>query len=226
MMRWFPQNISTYGPDIDHLIHMIFWIVGVWFVATQALILWAVVFHRRGTGRKAAYVRGETWSQLAWVMVPVIVVFGLDLFIDEETAPVWAHIKEQRPAQGVHVKATARQFNWDFTYPGPDGEFGTADDLELGNELHVPAGQNVLVDLQSKDVLHSFFLPVVRLKQDVVPGRTIKAWFNATVPGHYELPCAELCGFGHYTMRGFLDVHSPEDYAKWVAEKWPPKAAE
>ena len=99
------------------------------------------------------------------------------------------------------------------------------DDVELGNELHVPVNQNILVDLTSKDVLHSFFLPVVRLKQDVVPGRTIRAWFNATVPGRYELPCAELCGFGHYTMRGFLIVHSPEDYAKWVAETWPAKAA-
>lgn len=224
MMRWFPQNISTYGGDIDHLIHLVFSIVAVWFIATQGLILWAVLFHRQRPGRRALYVRGDTWTQLAWVLVPVLVVVALDLYIDEETTPVWAHVKIERPLNGVQVHVTARQFNWDFTYPGPDGKFGTADDVEMGNELHVPANQNVLLEMQSKDVLHSFFLPVVRLKQDVVPGRTIKAWFNATVPGHYELPCAELCGFGHYTMRGFLDVHSPEDYAQWVAKTWPAKA--
>lgn len=219
MGSWFPPNISTYGGDIDHLIRLIAVIVGGWFVGAQAVIAWSVLAHRRRPGHRAAYLRGESWSQLVWVLVPVLVVFGLDIFIDEQSAPVWALIKEDRPAAQLLVKGDARQFNWNFTYAGPDGTFGTPDDLERENELHVPVGENVVIELSSRDVIHSFFVPVLRLKQDVVPGRTIKAWFNATVPGRYEIPCAELCGFGHYTMRGFLIVHTADEWPHWLAEQ-------
>jgi cytochrome c oxidase subunit 2 len=116
---------------------------------------------------------------------------------------------------------TAKQFNWEMLYPGPDGQFGTADDLLLDNELHVPVNKVVRVTLKSKDVIHSFFLPHVRLKQDAVPGREIEAWFEATKLGRYEIPCAELCGFGHSGMKGWLTVHPPDEYQKWVKQRWP-----
>jgi len=116
---------------------------------------------------------------------------------------------------------TAKQFNWEIVYPGPDGKFDTADDLQVDNELHVPVNRAVHVFLASKDVIHSFFLPQLRLKQDAVPGRVIQAWFQATKTGRYEIPCAELCGFGHSGMLGHLTVYSPEEYGKWVKEKWP-----
>jgi cytochrome c oxidase subunit 2 len=116
---------------------------------------------------------------------------------------------------------TAKQFNWEILYPGPDGKFGTEDDRLLDNELHVPVGKPVRVVLKSKDVLHSFFLPTLRLKQDIVPGRAIDAWFEAVKPGRYELPCAELCGFGHSGMKGWLHVHTPDDYEMWTKEQWP-----
>jgi cytochrome c oxidase subunit 2 len=106
-------------------------------------------------------------------------------------------------------------------YPGPDGKFGTQDDLELENMLHVPVDKVVRVILTSKDVIHSFFVPVLRLKQDTLPGRKIDAWFEATKPGTYEIPCAELCGFGHSGMLGYLIVHTNEDYEAWVQENWP-----
>ena len=79
--------------------------------------------------------------------------------------------------------------------------------------------------LTSEDVIHSFFVPVLRLKQDMLPGRKIEAWFEATETGKYEIACAELCGYGHYTMRGLLYVHSEEAYAKWLAESWPQPTA-
>ena len=87
--------------------------------------------------------------------------------------------------------------------------------------LHVPVGKVVRLTLIAEDVIHSFFIPNVRLKQDVVPGRRIEAWFKATKTGSYEIACAELCGFGHYGMRGFLKVDSDEGYARWVSEQWP-----
>ncbi|MEE9171716.1 MAG: hypothetical protein V3U41_02260 [candidate division NC10 bacterium] len=121
----------------------------------------------------------------------------------------------------VRVHVTGKQFNWEILYPGPDGRFGTADDLQVDNELHVPVGKIVRVTLKSKDVIHSFFLPNLRLKQDTMPGREIEAWFEATKPGVYEIPCAELCGFGHSGMLGHLTVHSAEDYEKWVNRTWP-----
>jgi cytochrome c oxidase subunit 2 len=119
----------------------------------------------------------------------------------------------------------AKQFNWDFVYPGPDGQFNTADDLKLENDLNVPVDKVIRVRLSSRDVIHSFFVPVFRLKQDTLPGREINVWFKATKPGRYEIPCAELCGFGHSGMKGWLTVRSQADYDHWVQEKWPAKSA-
>jgi cytochrome c oxidase subunit 2 len=220
-MRWFPENISTYGADIDAVFWLIFYIVGFWFLLAEGLLFFFVLRYRRRPGQAATYVRGDRWSELAWVLVPGVIVLMLDLAIDSAGGAAWARVKEQMPPGGVEVRVVAKQFNWGFEYPGPDGKFDTADDLGIDNELHVPVGQNVRVTLQSKDVIHSFFIPTVRLKQDILPGRTIRAWFNATKPGEYEIPCAELCGFGHSGMLGMLIVHTAEDYDRWQRERWP-----
>lgn len=226
MVSWLPENISTYGGDIDSLFVLIYYIVGVWFIATEVLLIYFILRYRRREGQKATYVRGDRLSELAWVLVPAAVVLVLDLGIEVAGGPAWARIKENFPEGKVQVRVTGKQFNWEFRYPGPDAQFDTEDDLVMDNELHVPVNQDVRLTLEARDVLHSFFLPNVRLKQDAVPGRSIPMWFNATKTGSYELACAELCGFGHYTMRGELIVHSPEEYQKWVAERWPPPGAE
>jgi cytochrome c oxidase subunit 2 len=119
------------------------------------------------------------------------------------------------------VQITAKQFNWEILYPGPDGKFDTDDDKMMENDLHVPVNEVVRVRLTSKDVIHSFFVPQFRLKQDAVPGRVIEIWFQATQPGVYELPCAELCGFGHSGMLGHVTVQSAEEYQSWIKEQWP-----
>ena len=216
--KWFPKNISTFGGDIDFVFYLIFYIVGFWFLLTQGIILYSVIFHRRKEGQKAAYLSGETLNQVAWILVPTLIVLLLDLGIDFAGGHAYEKVKGETPEGDVVVQVMGKQFNWDVTYPGPDGDFGTDEDLIRENELHVPVNKIVRVNLRSEDVLHSFFVPTLRLKQDVVPGREIPAWFEATETGRYEIPCAELCGFGHYTMRGFLTVHSEEEYAKWVAE--------
>ena len=102
-----------------------------------------------------------------------------------------------------------------------DGAFDTEDDVTLENELHVPVDKVVHLSMSSRDVIHSFFVPQLRFKQDTLPGREIRGWFKATKPGVYEIPCAELCGFGHSGMLGTLTVHSADDYAAWVKGRWP-----
>ena len=149
--------------------------------------------------------------------MPAVILVVLS-FMSQAT---WGNIKSHMPPADVHVQVTAKQFNWEVTYPGPDGKLGTHDDLEMENEVHVPVNKVIIVHLKSKDVIHSFFLPNFRLKQDAVPGREIQAWFQATKPGRYELPCAELCGFGHSGMRGWVYVHPADEYDKWVKEHWP-----
>ncbi len=225
MLKWLPENISTFGGDVDWVFAYIYYIVGFWFILAEAVLIWAVWRYRQKPGQRASYIRGDKWSELAWVLVPVAIVVCLDLSIDLVSSPVWAKIKEHRPSTGVQVKVTGKQFNWEFTYPGPDGKFDTDDDVTIDNQLHIPVNQNILLTMTARDVIHSFFIPTVRLKQDVLPGRVTPGWFNATKTGTYEIACAELCGFGHYNMRGFLNVHSAEEYQKWVETQWPPKAA-
>ncbi|TLY53717.1 MAG: hypothetical protein E6K55_07485 [Gemmatimonadetes bacterium] len=115
---------------------------------------------------------------------------------------------------GVHAK----QFEWQVTYPGADGKLGTADDFTVRNQLHVPVGRPIVVQLSSEDVIHSFYVPQFRVRQDVVPGMDIKAWFQATVPGTYELGCSQLCGLGHYRMRAQVFVQTQEDYDAWMKQ--------
>lgn len=215
---WLPPNVSTYGAEIDFLFYIIYYITGVAFLLVAGVMVAFIILYRHREGRRARYVHGNTALEIAWTVGTALIVIVLGIM----SRPLWARIKQQVPPSNIQVRVTAKQFNWEILYPGPDGTFDTADDVQMDNELYVPVNRVVQVFLASKDVIHSFFLPNLRLKQDVVPGRTIQAWFEATKPGVYEMPCAELCGFGHSGMLGYLTVYSAEDYEKWVKEQWPP----
>jgi cytochrome c oxidase subunit 2 len=221
LLNWLPENVSSFGRDIDGILWLIYYTTFAWFVVTMGTFLLFLVRYRRREGRRAAHVRGDRWREAAWVVLPCVIVLVLDLWLDFRGAPVWAKIKVDTPASDLVIRVTGKQFNWLVTYPGPDGRFDTDDDKTFMDELHAPAGRPVRVALESNDVIHSFFLPNLRLKQDILPGRTIHAWFDAGKPGKYELPCAQLCGFGHSGMKGWLFVHEPGDYERWVREQWP-----
>jgi cytochrome c oxidase subunit II len=224
ILGWLPKDISTFGPDIDSVISLIFYVVGAFFILAEAMLLAFVILYRRREGGRASFIQGESLRELAWVLVPVIIVIGFDVAIDVSAKPVWERVKMERPAAALTVKVAALQFGWEFTYPGPDGQFGTADDLLQSNTLTVPAGRVVGLIISSKDVIHSFYVPELRLKQDAVPGREIPAWFEATRPGKYEIACSQLCGISHFVMKGSLHVLTPEEYQQWISQHWPRSA--
>lgn len=217
MLPWLPENIATYGEQIDSLFYLIFWITTITFVLVQATLIVFLVKYRYRPGRQATYTHGHNTLEIAWTVAPSLILVFLALL----SRASWHEIKQTLPESKYTVEVTAKQFNWDITYPGPDGQFGTADDKTLENDLNVPVNEVIRLKLMSKDVIHSFFIPVMRFKQDMLPGREIWQWFEATKTGRWEIPCAELCGFGHSGMLGHLTVHSADDYAKWVAAQWP-----
>ncbi len=216
MLGVIPENVSTYGVQIDHVFRLIIYLAGGWFILVEGLIIYWSIRYRRGASPKATYVRAETLRMAAWVLVPAAAVLLCDLGIDAAAHSAWDAAKIEMPAPDLEVLVTGKQFNWSFTYAGPDGKLGTADDVTISNELHVPVNKVVVVTLVSPDVIHGFFVPSLRLKQDAEPGHKIPQWFKATKIGAYDIECTELCGFGHYTMAGKVIVQSGPDYEQWL----------
>jgi cytochrome c oxidase subunit 2 len=213
---YFPHDISTFGPKIDWLFELIFWIVMVVWIAVMIAMVYFMIRYRTRPGRKAEYIEGNSRLEIIWTTATTVILITLAIM----SRSTWADIKEHGPPGDVFYMVNAKQFNWEITYPGPDGKLGTKDDLTMDNEMHVPVNKVVRLDLTSKDVIHSLFIPNMRLKQDAVPGRIIHVWFQATETGQYEIPCAELCGFGHSGMKGNLTVQSQEDFDKWLKDQY------
>lgn len=221
MLHWLPEDVSPYGAGIDGLFRLIYYITAAAFLVVTVLMLTFLVLYRYREGRRATYTHGNTTLEIVWTVIPAVVFIWLGLASKSQ----WETLKMTMPDTDIVIRVSAKQFNWEILYPGPDGKFDTPDDKQVDNEIHVPVSKPVQVMLRSKDVIHSFFLPHLRFKQDAVPGREIQGWFQANKPGRYEVPCAELCGFGHSGMKGWLYVQSAEDYQQWVKEQWPTAAA-
>ncbi len=212
-----PEGVSSYSGKIDGLFHLILWITGTIFVVVEFLLLFFIFRYRHREGRRARYTHGNNRLEVTWTIIPAFICVVLALL----SRRAWAEIKQQLPHDAMEIEITAEQFAWNIRYPGPDGKFGTADDIVTLNQLHFPVGRPVVATLRSKDVIHSFFLPEFRVKQDAVPGMSTRIWFDATRVGHWEIACAELCGLGHYRMKGFVTVETPEEFQKWLAEQAP-----
>ena len=221
MNWWFPgESRSELGSRIDELFYLILAIVTVVFVGTQAAlgyVLW------RGTGKtdgKAQFSHGSHNLEVVWTIVPA----GVLLFIALYQMDVWRLYRVQSSFPEAAVQApvaevTARQFEWRIRYPAPGKKLQLMpqpDDLYTVNDLHVPNGRPVMIQLRSEDVQHSFFVPKLRVKQDAVPGLVIPVWFEVTQSGEYELVCAELCGWGHYKMKARVVAEPEEDYQKYL----------
>ncbi len=217
-MSWIlPSSASTFAGEIDFLYYLILVITGIAFVVVEVGLIVFMIKYRARPGRKAEYIQGSTKAEIVWTTVPAVTLVIIGLM----SGGVWNTIKGRNsvPADAIPYGLHAQQFEWNITYRGPDGQLGTADDFTIRNQLHIPVNQPVVMRMTAEDVIHSFFVPAFRVKQDAVPGMTINVWFEATETGQYELACAELCGLGHYRMRAMVTVHSVDDYQQWLADQ-------
>lgn len=221
MTWWLPPNVSTLGGEIDKLFYIILVITGIIFFGVQGTLLCFIFKYRQRPDSKPLYTHGNQRLEIIWTIIPAVILVFLTIFSQK----LWSEIKSNVPQGAYPIEIQAEQFAWNVTYAGADGKFATPDDIRTINQLHIPVGKPVRVRLTSigKDgkhaVIHSFFLPEFRLKQDVMPGMGIDVWFEATKTGKYEIACAEFCGLGHYRMRGFLSIHSPEGFEAWLREQ-------
>jgi cytochrome c oxidase subunit 2 len=234
-----PLDISKHGAAIDRLINVLHVFMIVLFVGWFVFLVYTLVKYRARPGHKATYdvhhFKAPTYLEVFVALFEVVLLVGFSF-------PIWHQYKNVPPPKdkAFEVRIVAEQFAWNVHYPGADRQFGktspklmgasnpvgldksdpaAADDVVAINQLHVPVNTPVIAHLTSKDVIHSFFLPVARVKQDTIPGQEIPVWFETTKTGKFEIACAQLCGLGHYRMRGFFLVDSQEDFNKWFLSK-------
>jgi len=221
--RWGPNPVASLnGGRVDSLFWMITLLVGVSFLIVLVMLLTTVLRDRARPGVKAHYDAGASLHDKRFTAVVSVVVFlALDASVlwvtmHDLRETVW-NIPNAAP-DAVRVELLAQQWAWNFRTAGADGKFGTEDDVVSINELHVPEGRPIIVHGTSKDVIHSLFIPDMRIKRDMNPGALNTVWFEASRSGDFEILCAELCGFAHYMMHGTLTVVPADHWDAWQAE--------
>jgi cytochrome c oxidase subunit 2 len=246
-----PMPASTHAGEIDQMLVLVHWLMLILFVGWGGFFVFVLFRFRKGANPKASYAGAKgkiaKSTEIAVAIVEVVLLIGYAI-------PAWATRVKQFPKENeaVIVRVVGEQFAWNVHYPGPDGKFGRTDvklvaaDNPLGldrsdpnakddvttiNQLNLPVDRPVLIHLSSKDVIHSFGLYEMRVKQDAVPGMDIPVWFipDTTTEAmrqklgkadfEYEITCSQLCGLGHFRMRGFLTVQSAADYKKWMDDQ-------
>ena len=221
MIEYFVPSASTYAGDIDFVFILVFWIVAPFFLLSEGVFLWLILRFRKKDGVKAEYITGEVESQKRWITFPHLLVLVCDIFILAAAVKVWYDVKQDLPPAQQTVRVIGQQWAWSFVHPGSDGELDTADDIKTVDDLHLETDTLYHYKLEARDVLHSFSVPVFRLKQDAIPGRIITGWFQPTLAGTYDIQCAEICGIGHGVMAGRVVIETPEEHAAWIAQHTP-----
>lgn len=225
MIDWAVPNASSYAGDIDGLILLVTVLVGFWFFLAQGAFFWLIFRFRAREGVPALYLTGKEPSVKRWITIPHYLIIVCDIVIIVAAIKVWVDIKQTLPPADGLVRVVGQQWVWTFVHAGGDGKLDTPDDIVTTDDLHVEVGKTYHFLLESKDVLHSFSVPVFRLKQDAIPGRTITGWFKPTRTGSYDIQCAEICGIGHGVMTGRIHIESAADHQAWQQEHTPIVAA-
>ena len=252
MDAMFPAAASAHAGDIDNMIDAVHYLMLILFVAWGGFFVYTLMRFRAGRSPKADYVGVKSKAS---TVGEVLVAIAEGVLLLMFSIPMWAERVDEVPpeSEATVVRVVAQQFAWNVWYPGADGVFGAADvnlvdeatnpigldrgdehaadDIWTVNQLHLPVDKAAIIHLSSKDVIHSFNLPNMRIKQDAIPGLSIPVWFVPTKttarireetgnPDYvYEIACAQLCGNSHYSMRGFLTVHTEEEFQAWLDEE-------
>lgn len=238
--RWLPEAASAHAALLDAVLVDVHWHILAVFVVWSLIFVTALVRFRAGAHPEPRAAGAPVlWPALAILAV----ILGDVVLLTTRALPAW-HARMAPPAAGdlapLEVRIASEQFAWNIHYAGPDGRFGrtdaafitasnpvgidradpaAADDIGLLNILTLPLDRTVVIHLTSRDVIHSFTLPEMRIKQDVTPGMTFRTWFTPTRVGAWEILCSQLCGLGHYRMRGEYRVLTREDWAAWEADE-------
>src|SRR5581483_11328767 len=246
-----PAQASSHAGDIDGMLVLVHWLMALLFVGWGVFFVYVLFRFRRGSNPVASYTGAKgkiaKSSEIAVAIVEVILLVAYAI-------PAWATRVKAFPSESeaLVVRVVGEQLAWNVQYHGQDGKFGRTDpklvsaenplgldksdpaakdDVTTINQLNVPVGRPVLVHLSTKDVIHSFGLYEMRVKQDAIPGMDTPVWFIPTVTTDdmrqrlnkpdfdYEITCSQLCGLGHFRMRGFVTVQSAADFTKWFDEQ-------
>jgi len=234
-----PIQASSHAAEIDQMTVLVHWLMLVMFVGWGLFFIFVLFRFRKGAHPVASYTGAKgkisKGTEVAVALIEVVLLIFYAI-------PAWAKRVKAFPSESeaVVVRIVAEQFAWNIHYPGPDGRFGRTainlisadnplgldradaaakDDITTINQLNLPIDRPVLVHLSSKDVIHSFGLIEMRVKQDAVPGMSMPVWFIPSRLGEYEISCSQLCGLGHFRMRGFITVQNQADYDKWFADQ-------
>ena len=233
MKDWMPP-LKSDRIAIDHAITITLVVTGIVFIVTNLLLAWFGYKYQDAPGAKAAYWHDNPRLEWTWTLVTAGIL-AIFLF---NALGLWAQVNARPPADAMLIEVTGQQFAWNVRYPGKDGVLGrtdhiqasqdnpiglvkddpaSADDILLLNQLYLPQDKPIRVHVRSMDVIHSFFLPNFRVKQDAMPGMTIEVWFTPKESGDFEIACAEHCGLGHYRMRGQVHVVPPDQFDQALA---------
>jgi cytochrome c oxidase subunit 2 len=199
----FPEQASQVAGQVDAFYLFLVLITTFFSLLIAILILFFIVKYRQSPDRKAVQIHGSTLLEIIWTVIPL----GITMVIFVWGAVLYYHIQNP-PNNSLEIYGVAKQWMWKFQHPGGQREI---------NSLHVPIGRPVKVTLISQDVIHDFFVPAFRVKQDVLPNRYVYSWFTPSKPGTYHLFCSQYCGTNHSAMIGEVVVMQPEDYAEWLA---------
>ena len=241
--QWMPPDYSAHGWQVDQIIIITHWLMFILFVFWSAFFIYTLYRFRASKNPKASYhgmqSHWTTWGEAGVAVVEVVLLVGFSI-------PAWYRWSTRNDIVGKNpfeVRVIAEQFAWNVHYPGPDGKFGRTavnlvtstnpigldmsdpaaqDDVVALNQLHLPVNRQALIHVTSKDVIHSFKLPVMRVEQDAIPGADVPIHFmpiRTTNGDRWEIACAQLCGLGHYRMRGQIFVDTQQDLDKWLASQ-------
>lgn len=234
--KWGVPELASDRGGLDSLYYVILAVTGIAYVVVHFLLGLFIWRFGERSGSEGSYWHDNHRLEIAWTAGTALVLMSIVF----SGLRLWNQVYAAPPPNAFEVEVVGAQFQWDMRYPGPDGTFGgvrpdlislenplgvdaddpaSADDFILTNQLVLPVDRPALIHLRSKDVQHSFFLPHFRVKQDLVPGMRIQTWFVPKKVGEYEIACAELCGLGHYRMRGFLEVKPEDEFETWLSQQ-------